>query len=288
MRTYHGIYVAKSSDGGNSWSAPSLVYSTQNETNPTKINSAHITAANGTGYLYVAWVRYSLTPPRGGITLARSPSSGTIAGSWVIDTTGPAGMMASDTRNNDMKGISVVIMRHNTIANKLMMVWNEPDGSRPDSTHDVYYAEKGGSGWTLWNGVNKLKVSTDQGPCNVGRNLETSTDQLRPTLDYDANGKVTIVYYDRKQSCTNDPYNVSFTQLTTGRTTPAVVVQAPTPFSDFLGSSSSDLTSNGGVVGEYFDLWCVGTTCHAAWIGTPRISTTNATPQGDVLVTRIQ
>jgi hypothetical protein len=288
VKTYHSIYVAKSTDGGATWSAPSLVYSTENELNPVPINGAHITTANGTGYVYVAWVRYSLNATRGGITLARSPGAGTITGSWVIDTTGPSGMMSTDVMNNEMKEISVVIMRHHAAANKLMLVWNEPDGSRPDSTHDVYYAEKGGSGWSTWNGVNKLKVSTDQGPCNVGTNPETSTDQLRPTIDYDSNGKITIVYYDRKQSCTNDPYNASFVRLTTGTSTAATVVQAPTSFADLLGSSASDLTNNGGRVGEYFDIWCVSATCHVAWIGTPKISSTNTTRQGDVLVTKIQ
>jgi hypothetical protein len=278
--TYESIYAARSTDGGNSWETPVLIYSNQNEPVRTLINSAHIVSANGTGYLYVAWARYSLDPARGGITLARSPGSGTLTGAWAIDTTGPAGPMTSGTKSNDMTQQSVVIMRHNAIANKLMLVWNEPETTTSTSTQDVYYAEKGGNGWTLWNGQKKLKVSSDVS-CGT-----TGTDQVHPTLDYDSTGKITIAYYDRQQSCTNDPYNVYFTQLTTGSTTPAVLVQAPTPFTDLAGSQSSDLTNNQGRIGEYFDLWCYSTTCYTAWIGTPQNS--SGTPQGDLLVTTIQ
>lgn len=282
IKEYQSVYAARSTDGGNTWQTPQLVYSNENGTG--KINSAHIVAANGTGYLYIAWVRYQGWS--GGIMLARSPSSGTVTGSWVLDTTGPTGYMQTggeSTKSNDMVRQTLVIMRHNAVANKLIMVWNEPDGSSPSATHDVYYAEKGTGGWSVWNGVKKLKVSSDRPPCGT---TETATDQVRPTLDYDGSGKITIAYYDRQQDCANDLYNVWFAQLTTGSTTPAVVAQVPIPFADLNGSSSSDLDANGERIGDYFDLWCDTATCYTAWIGTPRNA--SGTPQGDLLVTTIQ
>jgi hypothetical protein len=47
----------------------------------------------------------------------------------------------------------------------------------------------------------------------------------------------------------------------------------------FLGVGELVLLSNR--IAEYFDLWCEGTTCYTAWIGTPN-------NDGDVLVTTIQ
>ncbi|HEX2123739.1 MAG TPA: hypothetical protein VHL59_19075, partial [Thermoanaerobaculia bacterium] len=65
--------------------------------------------------------------------------------------------------------------------------------------------------------------------------------------------------------------------LTTTPTSPATVVQAPAKLSPF----TSAVSDNSNRIGEYFDLWCEGTVCHTAWIGTPN-------NDGDVLVTTIQ
>jgi hypothetical protein len=154
-----------------------------------------------------------------------------------------------------------------------MVVWNERETSDPFSLSDVYYAEKGTGGWSLWGGSKKLKISNENPACGVG----ATTDQVRPTFDFDANGKMTVAYYDRQNDCLNVRYDVYFTQLTTSSGTPATVVQAPTKLSPF----TSAVSDNSNRIGEYFDLWCEGTVCYTAWIGTPN-------NDGDVLVTTIQ
>jgi hypothetical protein len=275
VKTYSSFHVAKSADGGTTWTT-ARVWTNEFDANRDDVNSAHIVTANGTGYIYVAWVKYGHSNATAGqIMLARSPAAGTIAGTWVLDSAGPTGRMGPNTTTYGMKAMAIVIMRHHSPSNKLILTWSELVSSSTGNAarQNVYYAEKGAAGWSTWNGVQKLKLNSENPSCE--------TDQARPTLDYDTTGTITVAYYDRQQNCANDPYNLVFTRLTTTSGTPATVAQAPTAAAPLSGSNASNLTYNAEKSGEYFDIWCEGTVCYTAWVGTPN-------NQGDILMTTIQ
>lgn len=270
QKTFYSIYVTRSTNGGASFDTPVQVWTNENDPAPQPVaNCAHVVTANNNGYVYVTWAIFT---PTNKIMLGRSPSAGTIAGAWVIDSNGPTGNFKTSNPSG-MQTMTVPITRYNWIVNKLMVVWNERESSDPFALSDVYYAEKGTAGWSTWGGVKKLKISNENAACGVG----ATTDQVRPAFDFDANAKMTVAYYDRQNDCLNVRYDVYFTQLTTTSMTPATVVQAPTKASPF----TSAVTDNSNRIGEYFDVWCEGTTCYTAWIGTPN-------NDGDVLVTTIQ
>ncbi len=272
VKSFWSIYVSRSTDGGNTWATPVPIWTNEGPVNTaaTPATTSHIMAANGNGYLYVTWGIFPVTPTtKGTIMIARSASAGAITGTWVVDGTGPTGYF----RNLDSNGIktaTIPVARYNWVKNKVMVVWNERDGSGTSAKSDVYYAEKGPSGWTSWDGglTYKLKVSNESacGP----------TDQLRPALDFDSTGKTSIVYYDRQNDCANDRYDLYYMQLTTSATAPASVALGPTKLSTF----TSDVSDNALRLGEYLDVWCESEGCYTAWIGTP-----NA--RGDVLVSTI-
>jgi len=272
IKQFWSIYVARSTDGGDTWETPVRVWTNEAPSGSVPgATASHVVTANGNGYVYVTWVILpsSATTP-GTIMLARSPSAGAVAGSWVVDSGGPTGYFRSSVASNGMQAMTVPVTRYNWVTNKIMVVWNERETSASTAKSDVYYAEKGAAGWTSWDGgvTRKLKISNESA-CGT-------TDQLRPALDFDSTGKATIVYYDRQNDCVNnDRYDVYYTQLTTS-STPASVVLGPTKLSTF----TSDVDENGGRIGEYLDVWCESSVCYTAWIGTPNV-------QGDVMVSTI-
>lgn len=271
VKRFYSIWIARSTDGGTTFGAPVKIWTNEADTTPPPANCAHVIASPGNGYIYVTWAVYS---PTNRIMLARSPASGTVSGTWVVDSTGPTGNFNKDVRSNGMQAMTIPITRYNWVANKIAIVWNERETTASSSRSDVYYAEKGPAGWTTWNGVNKLRLSNEASPCVNAAGTPVTTDQLRPAIDFDATGKMTVVYYDRQGDCANNNrYNVYFTQIDRY----ATVVQPPTLLSPF----NSSVSENNNRIGEYFDIWCETAICYTAWIGTPNL-------QGDVFVSTIQ
>jgi hypothetical protein len=270
-----------SSTGGLSVGAPVQIWSNQNQTQGHGVQGAHVITSPGNGYVYVNWADFAPDAANGGknrIMLARSPGAGVINGTWTVDTTGPSGyffnggFLNSTPSGTDPNGrvpaITVPIARYNFVANKIVIVWHEREASGSPRA-DVYYAEKGAGGWTVFpNGETKLRLSSEASGCS------STTDQFRPAIDFDVSGKMTIVYYDRQVDCpANKAFDTYFAQVDRFST----MVQGPTRLSSFL----SNIASNGNWIGEYQDVWCDDIACYSAWVGTQN-------NQGDIFQATIQ
>ncbi len=132
-----------------------VVTSWSNDAPPSELRVlTESTVVVGSGYIYVLWVDFTTSPQK--IYEARSPSTGTLAGTWSIDSSGPTGYFFvddSDQLNGKLRGMTVPMVRFNWPVTKISVVWHEKESSGSHLA-DVYYAAKGSGGWQ-----SKTKIS---------------------------------------------------------------------------------------------------------------------------------
>ncbi len=244
-------------------------------TNSPNLSDPIVLSAGNTGYVYVVWPDYSVTPQR--ITLARSPGVNSLQGTWNFDFAGPTGPFVFPTGQppnidyhflNNLRAFTVPMARYNWIKNRIEVVWHEfePD---PNAGHtNVIFASKGTDGWT------GKQVLNDENPgCD--------TDQFMPAIDFDANGNNVVTYYDRKVNCGNTIYDLRFVQTDERGN----ILQAPTLASSFESDPQYDPQPNHTwfFIGDYQSIWLDGSNSvfYDTWIGTP------IQPWADVMLTGI-
>lgn len=283
-RTFN-IMITRSTDGGVTFETPVQIHSSSNYT-----NAPHVVHSGTNGYVYVTWADYgATTTAQGRIYLARSPGAGVISGSWVLDSNGPTGWFERNRNVNAAQVMTIPITRYNHVSNKITIVWSErqqQSTSGVGARQDVYYAEKGSAGWTVWGTANKLKVSNEASPCLSGT-TNVTTDQWHPALDFNSTGTSTIVYHDRQYDCaSNDRFHTMFAQVDRY----GALVQGPTPITkqtgfDVISDTDQNVSNNSRWLGEYHDIWCETSACYAAFLVT---TTDGVTSRGDIYVSVIQ
>jgi hypothetical protein len=228
----NGIYVTRSTDGGNTWSAP--VHASPGNTEGSWVT----TGPDHT--VYVAYWDGSATPER--LQLARSTNQGqtftTVGTIATLTTTGSDGDLGITTatgqavRSNAFPQVAVNPQNPSI----LYAVFNDKGTAAGDKA-DVFFTEStdGGSTWSA-----PVKVNDDA----------TTTDQWQPGLAVTPDGThVGVFWYDRR----NDPANslidrygaigtVSGSTVTFGpnfrvsdSSFPAVVNQDPAIASSYMG-----------------------------------------------------
>ena len=268
-QTYYDIMATRSTNGGVSFETPVVIATSgPGLTFTSPSNGAHVTVSPGNGYIYVTWAHYANAATQTRIMLARSPASGTVAGTWVVDSNGPMGYLFNGGNlNGGESAITVPFARYNFVSNKIAVVWHERE-VQGSARADVYYAEKGVNGWTLYAGQKKLKLTDNPSSCMGG----VTTDQWYPSLDFNSSGTFTISWYDRSVDCAgNTLYDMSYAKIGTSGT----VTQGPTRYTWQLWGLA-DITGPPLIrrrTGEYQTVWCESSNCYAGFVGSPATGT---------------
>jgi len=218
------LYVAFSSNGGSSWSAPIKV--NDGTTKFERVIGAYPAVEHSTGVVYVSWHDYA----KNKIFVDRSTNGGVTWGTDVAAATTHAGFG---------KDIGCVGGRAQGPAHHLKV--------GPSGTVYLVYADAVvGRGFDIL-----LTKSTDNGAhwsAPTSLNDDTgAADQFHPTLSVDSNGsggdKVTVSFYDRRDDSGNCLAHVYATQSTDSAATWSANVR--------LTSASSNFNGNPNGPGDY-------------------------------------
>jgi hypothetical protein len=260
--TTYEIHCARSTDGGASFDQDVVVYSSNHF-----LNMADVVVSGTNGYIYVLWADFTANPQQ--IYLARSATSGSLSGTWTVDSGGPTGYFfttTTDYLHGNVRAVTVPMARYNWSATKISVVWHEKEASGSHLA-DVYYAAKGTGGWQ-----SKVKISNE----SSNPNCTAHTDQFMPALDYDSSGNLIVTYYDRQGDCLNNSnslYDLYYTKIdSTGSS-----LQSPTRASTFQSDPSRNTftginNTTYSFIGDYQGLWSDDNSpviWHSAWIGAP-------------------
>lgn len=261
------LLVSRSTDGGLTFEDPVPVIS-------GKIANPQILVNPFFGYaIYALWVDFSANE----IQMSRSLDYGK---TWEAPQTAAAGNMIagennfwneSDYLNGDLRAITAPRARFNWVKNKICVVWHEREQPGSNAT-DVFYTAKSFQGWQA-----KVRVNDVQ-----------TNDQFMPALDFDSDGNLKVIFYDRR----DDPDNLLYHQ-----------------YIAHIDSNGNDLSPNERVstfqsnpkgyrdhfIGDYQDIWdwtfSSGEKYHSAWVGigipanTGDVYLSGIEPHADVLYT---
>ena len=218
------LYVAFSSNGGSSWSAPIKV--NDGTTKFERVIGAYPAVEHSTGVVYVSWHDYA----KNKIFVDKSTNGGV---TWNTD------VAVATTHAGFGKDIGCVGGRAQGPAHHLKV--------GPSGTLYLVYADLVvGRGFDIL-----LTKSTDNGahwstPISLNDDSGTA-DQFHPTLSVESNGtgsdKVTVTFYDRRDDGSNCSAHVYATQSTDNGATWSANVQ--------LTSASSNFNGNPNGPGDY-------------------------------------
>ncbi len=167
---YYQIFISKSGNGGSSWTTPSAPISAVSGSYNQRVPAIAIDSQNT---LHVVWygqdATYSGTNERQ-IKYSRSTDSGNSWSAWrnIAPVAGYSG--------------SELWQEHPVIyvdaLNNLYVVWEGGDSSHSSPQTKFTKSTDGGNFWTAWENVAPL-----------------STNQSRPTMVVDSNGKIFVIAY---------------------------------------------------------------------------------------------
>ena len=263
------IELVSSSDGGTTWSLPSVVtYVCADQlVNPnTTVTGSQIAVAPD-GTVYVAWEAIGLNggdPTVREIDISKSALGGGSFGA-VSKITDVA--CVGDCVDGILQGAIRILELPSLVAGngsqsgKLFMAWNDGDNPQPDAVLGNYnFADV------------KLRSSSDgthwSVPAKVNVNAASNTDHFQPTVSSDKSGRVAVCFYDRR----NDPKNFLIdrycanstdggatftnTRITTKSFSSAVsqdVIIAPNYMGDYDTLAADTLNSAKGFRGAFAD-----------------------------------
>jgi len=213
------LYIAYSSNGGSSWSAPIKV--NDGTTGFERVIGAYPAVNQSTGVVFNSWHDYA----RNVIFVDKSSNGGA---TWGRD------VAAATTHVGFGKDIGCVGGRSQGPAHalkvgasgRLYLVYADAVGSRG---FDVLMTSSGDNGAT-WS--TPVSLNDDGG----------TADQFHPTLSVESNGaggdKVTVTFYDRRDDATNCAAHVYATQSTDSGATWSANVRQTSEASNFNGNSN--------------------------------------------------
>lgn len=217
----YAIEVVSSSDGGATWSvSPVVVDQVCADASHAFafVNGAQL-AIGPDGQVYVAWEAYGVNGGSNDRNLAPENSSGPSRAIQFSESTdqgasfsAPLSIAAVDCAGdcNDWQGLfhsneypSIAVSRAGHNQGAIYVAWNDGDSQVADSLSpsgsydftDILFIQStdGGSAWSTPQRVNNNR----EGPGAA------MTDQFEPALAADADGRIAVCFYDRR----NDPSN---------------------------------------------------------------------------------
>jgi hypothetical protein len=191
-----GIELVKSTDGGITWSAPTIV---DNGCFPNEDQGSNV-AVDRAGNVYVAWEQFPAFLPTNEIDIAKSTNGGasfapksTVS---IVTTVGSIfGLLQGGFRNNEFPSLAIDLSHGGT--GPLYISWNDGRfGVIPDLEGGNYnfgdaFVSRSDDGGGTWSGA--VKVNDDTSPA----------DHYLPGIAVDKNGSVGVCWYDRRR----DPGN---------------------------------------------------------------------------------
>ncbi|HXB56482.1 MAG TPA: hypothetical protein VN461_17040 [Vicinamibacteria bacterium] len=197
-----GIELVRSTDGGATWSAPTVV---DNGCFPNRDQGSNV-AVDRAGNVYVAWEQLPAFSPTNEIDIAKSTDGGaTFAPKSTVATVTIVGsnffgLLQGGFRNNEFPSLAIDLSHGGT--SPLYISWNDgrfgvtPDGFPPFFSGVTYNfgdalvsrSDDGGKSWS-----SPVKVNSDTSPA----------DHFLPGVAVDPNGTVGVCFYDRHRDPTN-------------------------------------------------------------------------------------
>jgi hypothetical protein len=196
-----GIELVRSTDGGATWSAPTVV---DNGCFPNEDQGSNV-AVDGKGNVYVAWEQFPAFIPTNEIDIAKSTNGGASFGAKstvaIVTVVGsPFGLLQGGFRNNEFPSLAIDLSHGGK--GPLYIAWN--DGGRkmiPDfygfynfGDALVSRSDNGGMNWSA-----PVKVNDD----NSNTAGEEGVDHYLPGIAVDNQGSLGVCFYDRR----HDPGN---------------------------------------------------------------------------------
>lgn len=277
----NSIYIAKSTDGGLSFSAPVQVMAIGGGTGQGRVGGPQVAVDSGTGAVHVVWVDYL----NNAIQSAVSTNNGqTFAAAEAIPGAGPylpgpqvdACATAPPFLPSGIRAFTLPTVRFNTAAGKLMAVWHEweyapiPNGLCPHITWtipptNVFYSYRDAGGWHQKTLVNENFANSDQ---------------FQPAIAADLNGNSLVSWYDTRNSSTRMKYRVDYNYLTPtgGR------LMSDSYLSGF-DSDPATYTNPAKFIGDYQDVTTIPvgySSFLAGWVGIP------TSGRGDIWISTAQ
>lgn len=237
------LYIAYSSDGGGTWSAPIKV--NDGTSKFERVIGAYPAVDHNSGVVYDSWHDYA----KNIIYVDRSATGGASWGADVAAATTHAGFGAD---------IGCVGGRSQGPAHALKV--------GPSGALYLVYADPIGGGATAKGFDILLVKSTDGGahwsaPITVNDDTGKA-DQFHPTLSVESNGaggdKITVSFYDRRDDSLNCLAHVYSTQSTDSGATWGANVRRTSAQSNFDGNPNGpgDYSSSTPSLGSVFPLFC--------------------------------
>lgn len=229
--------VLSYSDDGAHWSSPRTI-----STAGSSCNQGSIPAIGADGSLYVAWWNCDITPQR--ILVAKSVSGGesfSVPSEVAQFVTIPSPLPPSSFRTNSYPTIAT----HPTDPNLLYVVWaSDPAG---DDDADILSSRStdGGATWSI-----PTRVNDDA----------TTNDQFFPWVSVSPEGRLDVIFGDRRDDPADSFYNTYHARSTDG----GLSFQANVRVTD--SPSNPDIGFDGLFIGDYFNL--VSGSIHPAWTDT--------------------
>jgi hypothetical protein len=196
-----GIELVRSTDGGATWSAPTVV---DNGCFPNEDQGSNV-AVDGKGNVYVAWEQFPASLPTNEIDIAKSTNGGasfapksTVAVVTIVGS--PFGLLQGGFRNNEFPSLAIDLSQGGK--GPLYIAWNDgglkmiPDfyGFYNFGDALVSRSDNGGKNWSA-----PVKVNDD----NSNTPGEEGADHYLPGIAVDNQGSLGVCFYDRR----HDPEN---------------------------------------------------------------------------------
>lgn len=253
-----GIELAKSADGGRTWTPPIAISSSVESCAPTGIAAGSQIVVDGQGRVYVAWHEDRLTT-NSEMRIARSIDGGVSFAPSVkaadVHPTGERSQLTGGIAISEFPTLTVD--RSNGPWNgTLHVAWN--DGTlqflHPGFSSSHYYgfadivtirSADGGATWTA-----PVRVNDNTEPLTTPSQLAGhGTDQFMPAVAVDRDGVVGICFYDRR----GDPLDFLIERRCARSLDGGRRWQNSTPFSDrpFTSLAGQDLLVDSTYVGDY-------------------------------------
>jgi hypothetical protein len=196
------IELVSSTDGGATWSAPTVI---DNGCYPNEDQGSNV-AVDGAGKVYVAWEQFPAFLPTNEIDIARSTDRGntftpkspvaivTIVGS-------PFGLLQGGFRNNEFPSLAIDLSRGGN--GPLYVAWN--DGGRKtitDAFANFYnfgdaVVSRSDNGGLNWSSPVPVNDDNSNAPSSAG------ADHYLPAIAVDNSGSLGVCFYDRRLDSEN-------------------------------------------------------------------------------------